>query len=59
MHTKAQNEVKQMQEAIQEAEETFPDRLEASDLVQKLRQSNSDMSDELAEKKQVRNIGFS
>merc|ERR1712029_396920 len=32
--------------------DTFPDRLETCDVVQKLRQSNSDMNDELAEKKQ-------
>merc|ERR1712029_353550 len=52
MHTGAQSEVLRLQEAIREAEDTFPDRLETSDVVQKLRQSNSDMNDELAEKKQ-------
>ena len=37
---------------LRESEESFPDRLESSDLVKQLRESNHEMSDELAEKKQ-------
>ena len=56
MHAGAQEEARAAQEALRLNEEQFPERLETSDLVMQLKESNSAMSDELAEKKQVRKI---
>ena len=50
-----QEEARQAQEALRVNEEEFPQRVEGSDLVRQLRETNSTMSDELAEKKQVCN----
>ena len=55
MHAGAQEEARQAQEALRVNEEEFPQRVEGSDLVRQLRETNSTMSDELAEKKQVCN----
>jgi len=52
MHSSSKAEVANLQQSIRESEESFPDRLESSDLVKQLRESNHEMSDELAEKKQ-------
>ena len=58
MHAGAQEQARQAQEALRVNEEEFPQRVEGSDLVRQLRETNSTMSDELAEKKQVCNSFF-
>ena len=50
----SQSKVEELESKIQESEDQFPSRLENSSLVQDLRQTNLQLSDELAEKKQVR-----